>query len=46
MDVTDDRLRWEYPFMDDRVHGGRLVNKSLRWERQIWTNDYIGNVDL
>ena len=46
MDLTDDCLRWEYQVMDDRVHGGRWVNKSLRWERQIWTKVYIGNVDL
>ena len=35
MDVTDDRLRWECQFMDDRVHGGRWLDKRLRWERQI-----------
>ena len=46
MDVTDDHLRWECQFMDDRVDWGRWLNKRLRWERQIWTNVYTGNVDL
>ena len=29
-----------------RVDGGRGVNTSLRWERQIWANVCIGNIDL
>ena len=31
---------------DELVHGGRCVNKRLHWVRHIWTNVYIGNVDL
>ena len=52
MDVTDDRLRWECQFMDDRVPGVREqaftlgtsdLDERLHWERRseyAWTIIY------